>query len=229
VQNGAWTSLPGTAQDIGVGAINGVVWVVASGSAQANGANLFRWSNSAWQFMPSTGAVRLDVDAQGNAWIVNNKGEVQRFDGTKWLAVPGVAASDVGVGANGTAWAIGNVVNGTGNYAIYRLSGATWSQMAGDAVRIDVDPAGNAWVVNKAGDVFRWTASTWVAVPGVKASDVGVGQDGSVFVTGTDANIYRWSGNAWVARTGEATNVSVNATGVPFVVNAAGTIYQGVK
>jgi hypothetical protein len=228
-QNGAWTALPGAALDIGAGGASNAMWVVGTDRVLANGANVYRWGNNTWQTMPSTGAVRLDVDTQGNAWIVNNKGEVQHFDGTKWLAVPGVAASDVGVGANGTVWAIGNVVNGSGNYAIYRLSGTTWSQMAGDAVRIDVDPAGNAWVANKGGDVFRWTGSTWVAVPGVKASDVGVGQDGSVFVTATDAKVYRWSGNAWVTRTGEATNVSVSATGVPFVVNAAGTIYQGVK
>jgi hypothetical protein len=236
VRDGPWTVLPGEAQDIGVGGASNAMWVVGTDRTLANGANVYRWGNNTWQTVPSTGAVRLDVDAQGNAWIVNNKGEVQRFDGAKWVTVPGVAASDVGVGAKGTVWSVGAPVDASGDYAIYRLDGTTWTKMPGAAVRVDVDPAGNAWVVNKTGHVFRWTGSTWEITFRAntldKAYDVGVGADGSVFALGMNGRYYRWNGsNGWVAYEGgkAAMNVSVNATGVPFVVNTAGTIYQGTK
>jgi len=224
-----WTALPGAAKDIGAGGASNGLWVVGTDAVQANGFNVYRWANNTWQLVPNTGAVRLDVDAQGNAWTVNNKGAVQRYDGTKWVAVPGVTATDIGVGANGTVWSLGAAIDAAGNYAIYRLNGTSWAKMSGQAVRVDVDATGNAWVVNKAGDVFRWNGNTWVVVPGVKTSDVGVGADGSVFVLGTDSKVYRWSGSAWVVREGAAVNISVSATGVPYAADAAGKIYRGVK
>lgn len=221
-----WTALPGTGKDIGAG--GGALWVVSTSTA-ANGFSVFRWVNSAWFEVPGAGAVRLAVDPQGNAWIVDDKGAVQRHDGSKWVAVAGIHASDIGVGADGSVWAVGSQPFDAGGFGIYRYTGTSWTQMPGAAVRIDVDPKGNAWIVNKLGEVFRWGGSAWVAVLGVKARDVGIGADGSVFVLGVDDKVYRWGGSAWVAREGSARNITVNAAGVPYAVTDAGVIYQGVK
>lgn len=223
-----WTALPGTAKDVGAGGPSGALWVVST-SAAANGFSVFRWVNNAWSGVPGTGAVRLDVDPQNNAWIVDDKGAVQRHDGAKWVPVAGITASDIGVGAEGSVWAVGSQPFDAGGFGIYRYTGTSWTQMPGAAVRIDVDPKGAAWVVNKLGEVFRWGGNAWVAVLGVKARDVGIGADGSVFVLGMDDRVYRWSGSAWVAREGSARNITVNAAGVPYAVTDAGEIYQGVK
>jgi len=200
---------------------------VVSTTALTNGFSVFRWVNNAWSEVPSTGAARLDVDAQGNAWIVDNKGAVQRYDGTKWVAAGGTSSSDIGVG--GAVWSIGSTPIDAGGAGIYRYNGTGWTQMPGAAVRVDVDPKGAAWVVNKLGEVFRWGGNAWVAVLGVKARDVGIGADGSVFVLGVDDKVYRWSGTTWVVRNGAARNISVSATGVPYLVTDPGAIYQGVK
>jgi len=229
-----WTVLPGTGIDIGVGGQNDSAWVVGT-NALANGFGVYRWVNNTWAEVPSTGAVRLDVDERGNAWIVNNKGALLQYNGTKWVDVrndplyanlKGVAVTDVGIGANGRFWMIGtDHVKGSIYFKQIRLPGS--------ASRIDVDAAGTAWIVNESGDVFRWNGSfngnPWIHVSGVLARDIGIGAGNAVFVTGRDDKFYRWTGSAWAVRQGSATNISVSATGVPYVVNNPGTIYRGTK
>ena len=61
-------------------------------------------------------------------------------------------ARDVGIGANGAVWIIGtNKV--PGGYDIYRWTGSAWQNIPGGGVRIDVDPQGNPWIVQDAGQI----------------------------------------------------------------------------
>lgn len=221
----AWTLLSGAAKDVGSGGSG--LWVVGT-NVTTHGYGLWRWVNGTWASVASTGATRIDVDAAGVAWTVDNRGIVQR-NGTAWTQV-GTGASDIGVGPDNAVWTIGNLAEGA-NFGIYRYNAATlaWTKMPGYAVRVDVDPQGNAWVVNAGGAVYRWNGSAWTSVAGVSARDIGIGGDGSVFVTGADNAIYRWSGTAWVKREGAGVSISVSPTGVPVVVNGANQIYTGWK
>lgn len=230
-----WTVLPGTGIDIGVGGQNDSAWVVGT-NALANGFGVYRWVNNTWAEVPSTGAVRLDVDEKGNAWIVNNKGALLQYDGTKWVDVrsrpmleniKGLTVTDAGIGANGSFWMIGTDQVGKGSIYFQQM------RLPGSASRIDVDAGGTAWVVNAQGDVFRWNGSfngnPWIHVSGVLARDIAIGAGNTVFVTGMDDKVYRWTGSAWAVRQGAANNITVSAAGVPYVVNAAGKIYRGVR
>ena len=58
-----------------------------------------------------------------------------------------------------------------------------WTAVPGGAVRIAVDRAGNAWVVNSAHHIFHWTGRSWAGYPGA-ATDIGVGANGSVWIIG---------------------------------------------
>jgi len=226
-----WQQLPGTANDVGVGA-NGAAWMVGT-NATSGGFGIYRWNAATnnWDQMPG-GAVRIDVDPQGNAWIVDSSDKIFRWDGSRWIQVPG-AAKDVGIGANGAVWVVGtNKV--AGGYGIYRWDNNNWTQLPGvGGVRIDVDPRGFAWVVNEARNVFRFETSgfswygskeKWIPVPGA-ALDVGIGANGAVYVVGQDNGVYQWTGSGWTKRDGAFTDISVDQKGNPWGVNSSKAIY----
>lgn len=133
--------------------------------------------------------------------------------GPSWTAL-GFEATDIGVGANGQVWFIG--ANGS---SIYRLVNGAPQLMSGAATRITVDPNGVAWVVNAAGQIWRWTGSTWMQTVGA-AQDIGAGANGAVWVTGPDKSIHRWTGTTWIRMSGEGMSIAADSSGWPWVANA---------
>ncbi len=106
----------------------------------------------------------------------------------------------------------------------------------GRAVRIDVDPDGNPWVVNGLGSIYKYTQSlqTWKAIQG-KATDIGMGGNGAVWKTGAappPPSIYgfeisKWNGIGWDALAeGEAEEISVGPDGEPWVVNLQDSVFR---
>jgi hypothetical protein len=92
-------------------------------------------------------------------------------------------ARDVATNSTGATWIIS--ADGSPNGTIQRSVGLALVTVPGAAVRIAVDPLGNAWVVNSAGDLYRWekpatAPATWV-LSNLKAMDVGVGANGAVW------------------------------------------------
>jgi hypothetical protein len=217
-----WAQVAGVAHDIGVGA-DGTAWVIGA-NAEVGGYGIYRYAGG-WVKVEGS-AVRIDVDPQGRAWVVTSGHAIFRFDGAKFVLVPGgQQANDIGIGAEGSVWVIGNDKPSPNDYSIYRLVGSTWKKVPGAAVRIDVDPKGNAWVVNSAHQIFRWNGSGWDNIPGA-ASDIGIGAEGSVYVTGTNNAIYKWNGSAWTSLPGGLANISAGRTGDPWGVNPSGAIYH---
>ncbi len=217
----AWRQLPGTATDVGMG--GGSLWAVGTNMVPG-GFGVYRWDGKGWVNM-NAGAVHLDVDAQGYAWAVNDKGEIHRYAGNGWSRLPGIA-KDIGVGANGAAWVIGAKAV-AGGFEIFRWNDNSWQLVPGGGVRIDVDPQGNAWVVSEGGDVFRYTASGWAAAPGVKARDIGIGADGSIFVAAQDGSVHKWNGQGWIKRDGRLSEITVDARGAPFGVSDNKQVWMG--
>jgi len=74
--------------------------------------------------------------------------------GSSWEQLPGTA-KDIGISANGSVWIVGtNPV--IGGYGIYRWveDEEKWEVVSDDgAVRIDVDPHGNPWIVKDNGSI----------------------------------------------------------------------------
>ena len=213
-----WSMIQGiTAQDIAVGK-NGSVWATGT-----NGA-IYRWNGTAWQTMPGA-AVRIAVDSDGAAWVVNAGNQIFKYNLTSnlWELKPG-SAKDIAVGANGAVWVIGaNSV--AGGYDIYKWNGTNWSLVSGGAARIAVDPAGNAWVVNSSNNVFRFNGSAFEIKPGA-VKDIGVGANGAIWSTGTDDRIYQWDGSNWKLQTGGASQISVAPDGNAWAVNSGGQVWR---
>src|SRR5262249_54272475 len=115
---------------------------------------------------------------------------------------------------------------------IYARVGNGWVQVGGAAVQIDVDPNGNAWVVNRIHEIYRWNGGGWTFVPGW-AFDVGIGARGDVGVTGGSSSsgtygdsIFRWNGSGWTQVAGSAINISSGANNDPVVRNRLTDIYR---
>jgi Tectonin domain len=148
---GEWQERPGVAAaDIDVGA-DGTVWVTGR-EVVPGGHGLHRWTGSDWTTEPG-GAERLAVDPTGQPWIVASNGGIYQRTTTGWQRRPGIGR-DIDVGADRSVWVVGtNVV--TGGFGVYEWTGTIWRGVSGGADRIASDPAGQAWVVNVPGEVYR--------------------------------------------------------------------------
>jgi hypothetical protein len=140
-----WTSIPGTANDIGIGA-NGKVWIIGT-KKQTGGYGIFRWDGK-WTKIRGA-AVRIAVDPRGNAWAVDSKGSIFRYNGRKFVKVPGWGSS-ITVAANGDV-----IILGKGGVPFRRLNNR-WVTMPGNAVNISAGPQGKPWVVGSKGSIFAW-------------------------------------------------------------------------
>ena len=216
--NVPWKNIAGGLTDIGVGA-NGVVWGVNKNMS------IYRLrSNNTWENIRG-GLKRIDVDNRGNAYGVNRSDHIYKWTGKGgWRRIPG-ALTDIGVGANGVVWGVNK------NQDIYRLKsdGKSWQKIKGKAVRIDVDPKGNAVVVNKSGTPYQWNGKKWLRLPGV-LHDISVGPKGKIWGINNNGAIYKYNGKGgWIRANGSANKaISVGPKG-PWVINKNSQIYRGSK
>src|SRR5690606_15811968 len=89
--------------DIGASAKG--IWIAAEPKV-GDDYTIYRWTGSTWDSSKGAG-LRLDVDAAGNPWVVNNAGHLHAFVGGKWqqFNLPS-AASDIAVDTSGAPWMV---------------------------------------------------------------------------------------------------------------------------
>ena len=146
-----WQEHPGPpASDIDVGA-DGSVWILGL-EAVEGGQDIYTLRDGTWTQVPG-GAERLAVDPTGQPWIATSTGAIYQRAAGEWQRRPGIAR-DIDVGADGSVWVVGTNT-AVGGFAVYEWTGSTWRLVSGGADRIASDPAGQAWVVNLPGEVYR--------------------------------------------------------------------------
>ncbi|MDB5103387.1 MAG: hypothetical protein JWP91_1076 [Fibrobacteres bacterium] len=246
----AWETLPGSATDIGAGP-DGSVYILENATV-AGGQAVALWNGSDWRRVPG-GGKSIDVGPGGNPWRLDDLASI--FTGT--LAPAGTVspaavqvpvpmpegwrsenafASDIGVGgtaANITAWAISTTDAPVGGKTIYRRAGAggQWTLIPGASVAVDVDAAGNAWVVSSLGTLFYYNYTAWVGREQSKQFvDIGVSGMTNVFglvkaAGAADHPVYKWTGSVWSPFPGASgTRITVDNNGNPWVVASTGAI-----
>lgn len=209
--------------DVAVGK-DGTYWIVGSKIGGVGGFEIYRWdkTNDKWEQIAGS-AVRISVDSEGKAWIVNKLGHVLKYTGGEggWLQISGTG-NDIGAGADGSVWLVG--VDGS----LYKLNAdkISWQEIEGQGMRIAVDPTGKPWIVNDKKEIYRYTGSGWERMPG-EAVDIGIGSDGTVVISGgekTDTGYQTLKWNAdnkqWTVMAGlNSKNVSVDPDGEAFVAD----------
>lgn len=221
--NVTWTSQPGTATEIAVGA-DGSAWILGTQNVHGGNYFIYRWSGKNWKQIPGW-ATRIAVEPKGNAWIINNLHEIWRWDGRKWIRMPGLA-NDIDVGANGAVWIIGT------NKAVYRWTGKIWQHStSGKPARIGVGPKGTPWVINTDGTIWTLNKSSWRKIPGT-AREISVGTDGQPWVVGTDKvgknyGVWRRVGNKWKKHNGALVRMATGPDNRLWGIKADKTIITG--
>jgi hypothetical protein len=152
-----------------------------------------------------------------------------------WIREPGCARA-IADGYD-TQWAIGC---GTGaDSGIYRRPLASgggflnatgpWVQVPGWANKISAgwwQGGTDPWVVNSAGNIYRWNGSSWDLKPGC-AVDIGGGGD-NVWVIGCGSpSIYQWDNDlqTWISLGGLATGITADLYG-PHVIGLDGGVWD---
>ena len=144
-----WESIPGVAQDIGIGA-DGSVWVIGSTGA------LFQFNGSTWTQLPGAGAgVRIAVDNFGKPVVIGTDSHgIFRYDGTQWSRYADgdfTTALDIGAGADGSIWVAGTDSQSVGG--VWRWNGTGWDRFRGGGTNVAVDGSGSPWVVTSTGSL----------------------------------------------------------------------------
>ena len=220
-----WKKMPGLGKDIGASA-NGSIWIIGS-DKEDHGFGIYKWTGEDWTKVDGS-AVAITVDNSGVPWVVNAEGEIYRRKQNAWQKMPGLA-KDIAAGPNGSIWIVG-ADKEEGGYGIYRWSGEDWKKIEGGGIRIAVDKAAKAWLVNENGNIYKREQYSWEKLPGL-GKDIAVGADGSVWIVGTDKvdggyGIYKWTGEDWKKVEGGAVRIAVDKAGKPWVINAENNIYR---
>ncbi|QJR16540.1 tectonin domain-containing protein [Usitatibacter palustris] len=143
-----WSGVNGDIRDIGVNSRSEEIWAIGGGGEGDGNYGIYQWHKTAgWQKKPG-GAVRIDVDRFGSAWVVNAKGEIFRWESGRWVQVPG-RAKDIGIGDDNSVWVIGMDGNP------YFWNWKDFVRREGSLTNISVDKWGRPWGVNASGQAFR--------------------------------------------------------------------------
>ena len=159
-----------------------------------------------------------------------------RKDSTEPYAYPdsveragGETPMQIDAGYNGDVWMLGSNQQDTSLNAItYKWNKETqkWDNKLGLAVRIAVDPIGNAWVINANGIVYEWSprvnnpnGGVWEQRGSKTFSDIEIGREGSVWAleglpqsnsaSVQERALWKWEEGNWIT-VSEAFNGNIN-------------------
>ena len=178
-----------------------------------------------WRAMPGQAAdiaAGADTSVFAVAPSPGNDGAVYQWqdEAFAWMNVGGKAAR-IAVEASGRPWVI------TNDKKIYRLRGATWQAMPGDAIDIGTGSDGSVWVVGASNKMFKWNEESfsWQDLGG-KAKRIAVDSDGRPWVVTGDNKIFRLRGTTWQAMPGDAVDIGAGADGTVYVASPRGKAYE---
>ena len=225
------TRVAGLLKEIAAGA-DGSVWGINSAS------NIYRWdpAKSDWTLLPGLGK-KIAVGPDGLAWLVNANGQIFRWNKTRsdWDVMPG-GANNVGASANAIFVIGGTPAAAAANNIIYKFNGSTWDAANGSAVQVAVDPLGQPWVVNAAGQTWNGAGTpvnfTLLADTTLMTS-IAIGSGGHVWGIGRDTlaggnhSTYLWDGAKWTKTSAAAVSMAIQPDGTPWFVQGDGGVYRG--
>jgi hypothetical protein len=178
------------------GLTRGTPWTTGCHAAADGNYSVYQMqTGGAWVRMQADIATQVAASPDGDIWALNAKGDILYWNGSKFVANPtGGCASWIAVGPNsrglthGTPWTTGCHAGADGNYNVYQMqTDGKWVEMQGEvATRLAVSPEGNAWALNKSGQILYWNGSKFVenAEHGC-AINIGVGPNSRGLTNGT--------------------------------------------
>jgi hypothetical protein len=178
------------------GLTQGTPWITGCGARDDGNYNVYQMqTGGAWVKMQEDVANRLAVSPEGNAWALNNNGEILYWNGSKFVEnAAGGCATSIGVGPNsrglthGTPWTTGCSADAAGNHSVYQMqTDGKWVRLEENvAMQVAVSPEGNAWAIAANGDILYWNGSKFVPnAAGGCAVSIAVGPSTSALPNGS--------------------------------------------
>ncbi len=232
-----WVQLPGAGKEIAASSASKIWRIDAGPGDQAVQYYDLSSPSPAWTPSASIGrGVRVEVENNGNVWVVNSAGNAFKANsvGMNWVlynafsnAFGTATIQDIGAG-NGQVWAVGGVFDRTYGYEVLQLVNGLWKVSSGAfGMRITVDNGGNPWIINGQNDIYQLTGGSWIKRGSIKAYGIGAGPDGQVWITEGSSKIYKWTGSTWdLCDNGLATEID-RGNGFTIAINSAGNIWKG--
>ena len=159
LQAGNGFFLLASARDVAAGADNSI-WTIGT-DERAGGYGVYQRSAlNGWTYM-NFAAVNIAVDKTGNAWVVNDKGEIYRYDAaTKaWVNIPAkplTKARAIYTGASsGAVWMLG-FQSIPGGYPIFQWNSSkqAWEPYGTYGAVEITEAAGRPWIIQSDGKVY---------------------------------------------------------------------------
>lgn len=207
----------------------------------------YRWfdEKKAWVVHGSrTDLARIDAGNEGAA-ALSKSGELyvtSRDPGDSWRPT-GVRAADVGIGG-GRIWLADAVLPGGGR-AVFAAKfdasakGMEWRELPGRLERIDVDPQGRPWGLDKEGRLYVFAGEKWIEDGKAPAgADIGIGGNGTLYLVARQGEVVLGGGGlhrrnpgsgSWSAVPGRLSAVSVDPDGRAFGVNSLSWVLTNAK
>ena len=232
--SGQWIQMNGLARDIGIG--GGSQWAIGTNPVGNDNYGVYKFNGTSWDAMAG-GGVRIASGPAGHAWTVGAHGGIFVWVNGRSTDVPplpsSIQAIDIAVSKEGT-YVIGN------DHQLWEFNPdfQRWDRANGPPVefsRVTAGSHGGVRLVATTGAVyFRAPGQDeFLNIPGVIASDIGVGGNGAVWAIGRNPapgnngnEIYQWRGDSWLRMPGAAEQISVAGAGNAWVVARNGNIYQ---
>jgi hypothetical protein len=200
---------------------DGVVWIVGADNL------IYHRVGDTFQRTATGAALRIALGPDRRPWVVGTDRNVWHHTGQDWVPFLISGGQDVGVGADGSVWAI------DAGRRLHRLdiATATWGPTRHLAVRVSVDPGGNAWAVRPDGSVIRRRLTPvalasraavdpiWQQLPGL-GLDIAVGPEGYAWIVGTDWRVWQFTGLSFVQIPCIARRVAVGVNNQCWVIGS---------
>ena len=165
LQAGAGLFYLRNAHDVAAGADNSV-WIIGT-DERAGGYGIYQRSASynTWTYM-NLAALQIAVDKDGNAWVVDDKGEVHRYNlaSKSWETMPehktGLKAKSIHTGASGAVWMLGAETI-PGGFPIFQwnASNKAWDAYGTYGAADVAEAAGVPWIVQTDGKLYSKAAA----------------------------------------------------------------------
>lgn len=214
-----WRRVDGWASDIGAGEYG----VVVTGGHD----RIFKLNSNRKTWSQISGGANTVSVGKDTIQVVNRWNNFYEYEHGRWSYIP-IHALDVGIYGD-VACIIRNdqkiLCHNKANVYIGH-PGGQFGQLSGSGVRVDVCPDGNPVVVNAHNNAYYHEHNKWTHLPGGKFTDISCGGDGTIWAIGADQGIYKWNGHSWDGFTGKAVCISVDHTGIVWIVNSEGNIYE---
>ena len=183
---------------------------------------IFCYVNESWKKIPGKSFSKLNIDSEGNIYVLDKLGRVNVWKGSSWITLPGAGFTELLIEK------LTNVVwtqDKTGR--LFYWDGTEWRWLPGNNFQdIHFDMNGNLWTLNSKGKPLNWKNGKWEWLSGAGFIEITSDMKGNILTTDSEGHIFSWDGSKWSRLPGIGfKNLSVDTTGYLWAIGKDDLIF----